>query len=143
MYHWNDDLCIGNSEIDDQHKKLFKIAARVEELIDECNSNPFGKKDTARQQRVLRETIKYLKSYVIEHFSAEEAFQLRIGYKEYKNHKKIHDNFAAEVERMEKKVYEDGCSDECVRNFLNWFSEWLYNHIMQVDQKIIEKEKEE
>ena len=141
MYTWNESLRIGNAMVDDQHKQLFKIAEKVESLLNECRPHsPALNKDTERQQRVLRETIKYLKSYAINHFAAEEAYQRKVGYKGYDEHKKIHDDFAVAVERMEAKVYEENCSDECVNKFLEWFSAWLYNHIMYEDQRIVGNE---
>ena len=140
MYRWNDELYIGNSVVDSQHKTLFKIAEKVETLMKDCRPSGAGTKDTARQKRVLQETIKYLKSYAIEHFAAEEAFQQEIGYERYEAHKKIHDNFIASVEQMEQRIYENDCGDEYVKQFLDWFSAWLYNHIMHEDQRIVKKQ---
>ena len=138
MYRWSDALRIGNSEIDHQHKELFRIAEKVEGLLDDCKPHLSGKKDADREQRILQETIKYLKSYTRKHFAAEEVFQQKIGYAGYEAHRKIHRDFVAAVEQMEEKVYEEECSDESVKNFLDWFSDWLRDHIMREDQRIIE-----
>ena len=142
MYHWSDNLCIGDPVIDRQHRELFKVAEKVEALIEDCGPHQTGTRDTARQQRVLQETIKYLKSYTLEHLATEEAFQREIGYKGYEEHKKIHDGFVETAKRMEQTIYDNDCSSECVSQLLDWVSAWLYNHIMHEDQKILEKEPE-
>lgn len=139
MHYWNDNLCIGNSEIDHQHKALFKIAEKAEQLMNDCKSYTMSQKDVEKQQRVLQETIKYLKSYAATHFSAEETFQLEIEYENYEAHKKIHDTFLTELNQMEEEIYKNNFSDESVGKLLDWFSAWLYNHIMREDQKVIGK----
>ncbi len=141
MHQWSGDLCIGNLEVDCQHKALFSIAQKVDNIIKDCNSHPYKKNDMERKHRTLIELLKYLKSYAIKHFETEEQFQRDIQYKGYWEHKKIHENFAVKIDQMEQKIFERNCNGECVEDFLDWFSDWLYNHIMREDQKLIDDKK--
>ena len=132
MYRWDDRLRLGVSEIDHQHQELFRIAGKIEGLLHEQAG------DLPRRIRLLGETFRYLESYSREHFAAEEAFQQEIGYAGYPDHKKIHDGFLQAVDSSKLRLEKAGYSMEETNAFLEWFGSWLYNHIMNEDQKILQ-----
>ena len=84
VFAWKDQYCVGVEEIDSAHIRLFTIVRR---LMKNLFLNDYEK-----NKRTCIEVVKYLKQYTIEHFAQEEAFQLKIGYGGYPNHKRIHDN---------------------------------------------------
>ena len=131
IYKWNDSFCIGNEKIDAQHKKLFQIVARIENVIqDEYESE-------SRKIRVTAEAIKYLKQYTVQHFADEEALQLSLDYEDYPAHRKLHEDFKQIVlchnEKMERQQY----TNETVQEFLVIVEKWLVEHIMNADQAIM------
>ena len=128
MYKWTEDLCTGYDEIDEQHRKLFTVCARIEKIVRE-NDNKAG-------QRTAIEAIKYLKQYANEHFMTEEAFQRSIGYEDYEIHKKVHDSLREWVVEYECKLIENDFNRETILELVEYVEKWLYEHIMGMDQKI-------
>ena len=128
---WYQEYYIGVPEIDKQHQQLIQAVNRVSDI--------YREKDNERNRRICIEAIKYLKSYTLNHFSDEEAFQRSIGYEDYENHKKIHDDFVQTVIEYEKILQEQNYSSESVQKFISICSKWISYHILNKDQKIVEK----
>lgn len=132
VFEWSDDYNIGVKVIDDAHKQLFSIVSRI---IRNLMDNNYEK-----NKMTCIEAIKYLKSYTIKHFAEEEAYQLSIGYKGYKVHKKVHDNMRdVVVPALEREVTSSGYSIESMEHFVGVCAGWLAAHIMIEDQAITGK----
>ena len=76
---WKEDYKIGIESIDDQHKCLFDIIARIANL-DAATSN----------KEELKNILGELSAYMHQHFEDEENFMRKIKYPELKDHQKIH-----------------------------------------------------
>ena len=136
MYRWSEELCIGNSKIDEQHRELFRIAERVESILEDCKRNGKNSVDTEREYRILMETAKYLKSYAQTHFWDEEALQLKVGYESFEEHRKLHEEFMNETDNIIEKLKSRDYDNRYASGVLEWISSWLYNHIMNEDRNI-------
>lgn len=132
MFEWKNDYKIGVDSIDNAHKQLFSIVSRI--------LKNFTEADFERNKMTCVEAIKYLKSYTIQHFADEEAYQIRIGYEGYTKHKKVHDNMKnVVVPALEKEMAHSGYSRESIGHFVGVCAGWLTAHVLIEDQAITGK----
>lgn len=122
---WRDDLQIGVEEIDNQHRELFR---RFDDLLEACKA---GKGD----QEVLR-LFTFLDEYVATHFSAEERLMRQCGYRDYLEHKKLHQGFVRGLEELKRKFRNEGAGLSLVISTNQMMIEWLVRHIDKMDREI-------
>lgn len=133
-FQWKDDYCIGVEEIDQAHMKLFIIIRRLTKNLSNDNYH--------KNRRTCVEVVKYLKQYSLEHFAQEEAYQLKIGYGGYVNHKRIHDHMRdVTIPALERKMELSDYSEDSVNHFAGVCAAWLTAHVMLEDQAIAGKIK--
>lgn len=134
VFAWKDQYCVGVEVIDNAHIHLFTIVRR---LLKNLMLNDYEK-----NRRTCIEVIKYLKQYTVEHFAQEEAFQQKIGYGGYANHKRIHDNMReVTIPALEKQMEKNEYSEESVEHFAGVCAGWLTAHVMLEDQAMVGKVK--
>lgn len=127
MIQWKDDYLIGVETIDEQHKKLFEIANRAYELLN--NDMYIDKYD--RIVVVLDE----LKDYTKYHFDYEEEYMKSIGYKGMFQQKVEHDGFIKKINEVNlNKIDED--QDAYLLSMLEFIVNWIGNHILKTDKLI-------
>lgn len=132
VFAWKDQYCVGVEVIDNAHMRLFTIVRR---LLKNLMLNDYEK-----NKRTCIEVIKYLKQYTIEHFAQEEAFQQKIGYGGYINHKRIHDYMREiTIPALEKQMEKNYYSEETVEHFAGVCAGWLTAHVMLEDQAMVGK----
>ena len=124
-YMWKAEYATGNTEIDEQHKQLFKA---VNDLISACSSG--------QGHDVLDPTIKFLVDYTVKHFADEEKLQQQYQYPDFTNHKKLHENFKTTVLKLTKELQEGGTSTVLVGKVNSTIGNWLVNHIQREDKKV-------
>lgn len=122
---WTDDLSVGVSLIDSQHKSLINA---VNDLFDACGKGKGRSK--------ISETLKFMQGYVATHFSDEERLQLKCGYPDYSKHKLLHKSFVEKVREYSDKLEKNGPNIALVAEFNVFVSNWLVNHISREDKKI-------
>ena len=126
---WKKDYCTGFEIIDSAHEKLFSIMRRILKI---CYDSNFKKNEF-----VCKESIKYLRSYAEKHFSEEEGVMRKIGYPKYEHHKKLHDEFKNKtVDEFERKLINTDYSKEVTVEYIEFFYDWLMNHILVEDRQI-------
>ncbi|NLM53125.1 MAG: hemerythrin family protein [Firmicutes bacterium] len=126
---WKEKYKIGVELIDQQHEELFR---RVSDFIGTVRSeNPW---DTKLSK--IKETLEFMNDYVITHFRDEEEYQAKINYPGLEKHKKIHDDFKAEVVEFVRLFEETGFDEDLVQRFSGKLLAWLINHVAGIDQKI-------
>lgn len=132
---WNEHYTMGIPEIDEDHKHLFRIAEKLVNTVE----SPKGMNEWSRMF-VVREGVKYLKNYFIEHASREEAYMRQIGYTDYVPHKRLHDEFQyVQIARFEKIIERGNCSRNEVFDFVGTGIGWLLEHISTADMAIVGK----
>jgi len=89
---WKDEYSVGVKVIDDQHKELFR---RVNKLFDDVSRG---------NVTTVLETLDFLNSYVIYHFSAEEQLMAKANYPELESHKNEHEWFKSEILSIREQV---------------------------------------
>ena len=127
MIKWKDEYKIGVDEIDQQHKKLFKIANEAYELL----KNEFC---IDKYDRII-EVLEELKDYAKFHFSFEEDYMLSIKDKGYFSQKAAHDNFIEKVNSFDLNAIDEN-QDQYILEILDFIVDWISQHILGSDKKI-------
>ncbi len=131
---WRDEFCIGVPIVDKAHKALFSIVHKILTLTRD--------RDDAKRQRGCEEGLKYLKNYVVEHFSQEEEYMRSVKYPYYIAHKRRHDLMKNEtLPALEKELIKEEYSPEAIEHFADMCVGWLTSHIMIEDQAIVTNRK--
>lgn len=127
---WKDSYLIGVDQIDQQHKQL---VLTLQDLLDclHCEDD-----DEARTR--CKQTMAFMKSYAVVHFSAEEMYQETIGYPDRAAHKKLHDDFAVQLREYEFELMRENYSREATRRLSEILTRWWIWHIVKEDHKMIE-----
>lgn len=128
---WKNEYNIGEKKIDAQHYQLFY---KIERLLYIAKSN-----EPERLKQECNDIIEFLISYTVEHFATEEAYQKKIKYVSYEQHKKIHDNFKNTVVLYQKQLNED-FSTKTLKSFIGTLLTWLVVHVCNCDKKIVKNE---
>jgi len=126
---WKEKYKIGVDVIDKQHQELFK---RVSEFL-----HAIQKKDQWENKMVkVKETLDFMKEYVIVHFADEEEYQEKIGYPYLEEHRDAHNKFKAGVFDYVDRFEREGFTEELVQEFGGKLMTWLIMHVAKMDQEI-------
>ncbi|HOQ00474.1 bacteriohemerythrin [Acetivibrio clariflavus] len=126
---WKDKYKIGIDEIDKQHEELF---GRVSDFNQAIRSD----EDWETRVNKVKETMAFMKDYVITHFNEEEAYQEEINYPYLEEHRDAHIKFKESVNNYVKIFEEEGFTEEKIQEFGGKLMTWLIMHVGNMDQKI-------
>lgn len=123
IIEWNNELCVGIDEIDEQHKVLVGLLNKLY-------------RETIIQKGgfiVVNGILKELVQYTIIHFAVEESLFRIFDYHSYESHKKQHDNLKKDVIDIYGRVKrgEDAVNIE----LLMFLRKWLQTHILKDDKQ--------
>ena len=121
LFAWSDDLSVGNTFIDEDHKKLVAMVNSFHDAMDQ-----------GRGSEVIGKVLRNLVIYTQEHFGSEEAEMQRISYPRYSVHKAEHDKLIREVTALQSG-FAKGNTMLSVKISI-FLRDWLLNHIKQTDQ---------
>jgi hemerythrin len=122
---WAENLSVGVASVDMQHK----------ELINRTNEFTQAMKSGGGKDEVLK-IMDFLAQYVVTHFRDEEALQIRYNYPKYQEHRKLHLDFVADVERMRKDIAQNGMTIATSIMVSSTLSNWLITHITRHDREL-------
>jgi hemerythrin len=125
---WDERYIIDNSNIDEQHKKIFSI---LDLLENSCNSE--SESESESESKTILFAIDSLFEYTQVHFHAEEQLMLSGNYNKYEEHKLLHEQFIDSILIYREQFELIGASEIAVMLCLK-LREWLVNHILFVDQ---------
>ncbi len=120
---WTPALSVGIEEIDDQHRELFRRAARLLEGIRRGDPEE------------IDELVDYLHRYAVSHFGAEEDAMRSARYAAYPRHKAEHDRFIADLLELSVENDEGGGAFVAVK-IDHWLSGWLRDHVSRIDTEL-------
>lgn len=120
--NWTDDLSVGVTLFDNDHRQLISIANRLHDSI-----------TVGSQQNVLAPVLDELVKYTIFHFGHEEGMMLQYSYPDYENHKQEHDALVKKVQDYHSQVMSGKTSISL--SLIGFLKEWLVNHIMKTDME--------
>jgi hemerythrin len=124
---WSMDLATGNTEIDTQHKQIFRLTSNLAEAS-----------KAGQDPKFLKETLDFLVDYTVKHFTDEEALSSRYNYPGYREHKKLHDDFRTTVAQLSAEYDTRGNSKELWDRATTTVVHWVIQHIKQQDFKLAE-----
>lgn len=121
-FQFDENLITGITDVDEQHKKLFKI---IDSL---ANKNLDADKIT--------EILIDLRNYVIEHFSTEENYMKSLAYPDYEEHKALHKKFTSDYNDLLLKLASEDSFLKIVPNLSELLNGWLKTHYQEADVKM-------
>jgi len=120
---WDDSLTTGVTEIDDQHRELFR---RFNSLMAACNQG-------RGREEVLR-TLNFLDDYIRRHFHEEELLQQSSNFPGFREHRIQHENFIATTEALAAQFNSEGATLDLLVRTNTTLMEWLVGHIRKMDR---------
>ena len=131
MYEMKPEYYTGVDFIDQEHTRLFELAEETHELL--YDSLLVDKSDK------IVELISELINYTRTHFAHEEEYQKSINYPYIEQHIAQHRQFEDRLSEIDlNSMAEDyDTQDETVQEILDFLVDWLINHILRLDMKLV------
>ena len=121
LFIWSEQLSVGLSVIDKEHRKLVNI----------LNSMHYAM-TKGKGKEIVGAVLEELVQYTVSHFATEEGLLRKHGYAEFEKHRGIHQTMTLNVLDFQKKHTTGAVNTIKVMNFV---TEWLKKHIMETDKK--------
>jgi len=119
---WTDELSLGITEIDSEHKHLIEIANKIIFYARESNTV------------ILKKLFHELRGYTFTHFRNEENYMSSIKYNQISEHKCEHENLKKQVKQFQEILFKGDIFDGLqIKQFMK---SWLIDHIIYSDMKI-------
>jgi len=120
---WEEELSVGDVQIDDEHKHLFSLMDQLYEAM---------RSGLPRDEvgRLLDELVRQTEH----HFAEEEAFMKKVGYAEFAEHKTEHERLLRDVYEVQSRFHSGAIS--ITVSVSNYLAAWLKDHIKTHDQKL-------
>ncbi len=122
---WNTGFEIGISQIDIEHKSIIDNYKRLYNVMKEGDGLAY-----------YPELLEFLQNYIGTHFVNEEKLQKEVGYVDYENHKKLHDNFSRTINEYIQNEKKNGASYRDLVTISLFIKDWMVHHILIEDRKI-------
>ncbi len=119
---WNDEYCIGDDVIDEEHRNLFILANTIFQIL-----NPEEEIDK------IRPLLYKLYDYMKYHFDHEEAFMAKIKFQEFVFHKIRHSEIIDEMNTIMKSSHQISVLSEKLTEMM---LKWVLKHILEEDFKM-------
>jgi hemerythrin len=126
MYTFSDDMLIGNEQIDNEHRYLFKLLNDVHKTLESGQITA----------EYVTDTGKSLAEYAASHFAHEEAYMESINDAELPLQKQEHAAFKKNVAAFMAEEITEENAGERLRKLYNTVATWLYHHILGSDTLI-------
>jgi hemerythrin len=117
---WNDELSIGNTNVDNEHKKLLEIYNDLVDLI-----------ELGRDREEFAIILSKLTDYTLTHFHKEEDYMQKFSYPNFSVHQSSHSDFMFKVAMFNAELL--GSNPPDPKNIIKIVDKWLINHIMTSD----------
>ena len=117
---WSNNLSIGNTNIDNDHKKLIKIYNDLIDLI-----------ELDRNREEFAKILSKMTDYVLKHFKKEETYMQEFSYPKLTEHKQYHRDYSYKVAMYNVNLF--GINPPEPREVIKFFEKWWTNHIMNSD----------
>jgi len=117
ILEWDTKYCVGHYNLDEQHKKIFKLINDYYDSSDDFSKN---------EDNILNELVKYAN----EHLIYEERFFDEYNYPDKERHKEIHSIYKDKVQEFVSNK-ENTKPDDIIQFLSNW---WI-KHIRGEDKK--------
>lgn len=122
---WTEDLQLGITSIDSQHRELFNIINLLHDGMEK-------REDSV----ILNATIlSKMMDYAAAHFATEEKLFAQFGYQEGDKHKELHNEFIEKLGAFQQRLI---VADKMVSSEIMIFlSKWWQYHILECDKAYV------
>ena len=124
LKEWSDDYLIGVEKIDTQHKGFFEATHQLYDYILNCEG-----------EKIVEESIKFLRKYAEMHFQTEESFMHKHNYPRLEQHQKLHVEFLEKLDALLNELKVFGPSQHLADHALEISQDWLIHHIIDEDSQ--------
>jgi hemerythrin len=125
-WEWSSSLETGIEQIDEQHKELFN-------RIDQLDLALYN----GRSASELIKLMKYLGSYIIEHFELEEKLMLDNSYPDFALHARQHQEFRNLFTGILNDCNTRGSDSYLALDVDKKMRKWWENHILKMDMSYV------
>ena len=122
LINWNESYSVGNSEMDEQHKKLIAIINKLFKSFKEGNA-----------QNILSDILQEMIDYSNFHLNSEEKLLFKYDYPHKEEHEAKHQSFRNKTEEL-KELLKKG-SEDAHYELIEYLKNWWTNHILVEDMK--------
>lgn len=122
---WDPRLETGFHDIDDQHQRMIERLGTLLEAIEE-----------GRSPEVVVPLSDFLVDYISRHIETEEAIMQAMGYPDFQEHKRIHDEFIVEAMRVTNRLADKNPVAEVLAEIETKIVQHILNHIATTDAKM-------
>ena len=130
VFDWRDELNLGIKEIDEQHKRLFKIGRDMEQLV------RFNCVNVTDKQ--LLDIVCELRDFVVYHFYEEERFMELCGFEGLEEHRKKHKEFTEYVSKIDCPKLKENPGVE-LKKIKDTLQDWIFKHMLVEDTQMVKK----
>lgn len=120
---WTDDLEVGVTLVDDQHKQFFKAANGLADAMWEGR----GKEEVGK-------TLDFLADYAAKHFRDEESIMVQYSYPQLAAQQSAHVTFNKQMKDLQDRYRAGESASTISIDLLNGACEWFRNHIRLMDK---------
>ena len=129
MYEMKKEYFTGIELIDSEHSQLFDYANQIYELL-------HAEFVPDKYDNIL-DILDKLRDYTKKHFADEEAYMESIHYKKIFTQKIQHQAFIEKLDNIDlDNISEVENQDEMISEMLTFITDWLKNHILELDTQI-------
>lgn len=121
LLEWTSALVTGIDEIDEQHRELFRCAARVRDAA------------IAEDGSELDRTLAFLRDNVALHFRTEERYMAAQRYPDLARHREEHLAMLETFVEIAQEHLRHGCAERSRTSVDRFLSDWLRTHIGVTD----------
>jgi hemerythrin len=134
MKSWAEMFEMGVDELDQDHKKLLRVAKMIAERLDNEDSN------NSQWPFLVQEGLKYLQGFYQSHMAREEAYMLEHDYEHYETHKLVHDELRqTAAQYVTRKLDGSEHAKDDVFEMLGAAYGWQMMHMAMDDLAIVGK----
>lgn len=126
---WEDKFDIGVNSMNTEHRQLIVL----------MNSVHTSSEQKSGHQKILKD-LEALGTYVIQHFSDEEAYMASIGFPGLDGHKRIHQKLLQDL-TTHLDAFKSSGDEQLPSAFFSFLKLWLSAHIQGIDVKYGEHAK--
>lgn len=115
---WKDAYKIGQTDIDEQHQRLFELTNTL---------------SAATDQSTVRKLLMQLYKHTREHFELEEALMRELNYPDSNAHISSHNSLLARLNDVSQDVGQGKVDTAAIEKLM---TDWALGHILKDDVKI-------
>lgn len=125
MLHWTEAYSTGISEIDDQHRSIFRF-------INDLYHQTCG----AGDKQSLMRSIHFLDDYAKNHFKFEELLMDTHKCPLAEENRRQHAFFLEKCNEFRTKIEKNDFDETTVLELYSYVRNWITRHILEIDSKL-------